>query len=127
MNKAEEYVCPKCFNMVNECTCDYMPHYLIWIDSGIQKHVRILNEKGYKTNNSCESHNKNGNMYISFVFDYGFGDTLPLPKHFKRMKNNVVSFMYDRKATDEEFNTQKKQRLADLLEWCLELPIIERN
>lgn len=118
------YVCPHCFHTLDECTCEiYLPYHLIWIDRGIQEHVRILNQKGYKTTNSCESHNKNTNMYISFAYDYGFGDTLPMPNGFDLMKShNAVSFLYKGKTTDEEFEVQKKEHLADLLEWCRNLP-----
>lgn len=118
------YVCPHCFYTLDECKCENsLPYYLIWIDKGIQEHVRILNQKGYRTNDSCESHSKYMNMYISFVYDYGFGDTLPLPNGFKRMKkNSAVSVLYNNKMTDEEFEIQKKEHLANLLEWCNSLP-----
>ena len=118
------YVCPYCFNTLDECICEgYLPYHLIWIDSGIQEHVRVLNQKGYRTVDSCESHSKYGNMYISFVYDYGFGDTLPLPNGFERMKKNgAVSFIYKSGITDEEFEEQKREHLSNLLDWCYNLP-----
>lgn len=118
------YVCPHCFCTLDKCKCDCnLPYYLIWVDKGIQEHVKVLNQKGYRTNDSCESHSKYMNMYISFVCDYGFGDTLPLPNGFKRMKKNgAVSVLYNNKITDEEFEMQKKEHLNNLLEWCNSLP-----
>ena len=124
-NVYENYVCPACFNRLHECSCKHglLPHSLIMIDKEIQEHVRILNQKGYITLDSCESHNKYGNMYISFVLDYGFGDTLPLPKGFKKIKkNNAVSAMYDQRLTDEGMENKKNEYLKTLLDWCKDLP-----
>ena len=117
-----EYVCPICFHRIEGCTCRVSPQYLIWVDSGIQEHVRILNEKGYCTTNSYESHNQNGNMYVAFAFDYGF-DEAALPRDFVYMKKHpAVSFMYKRRTTNEEFAIQKREHLAALLDWCRALP-----
>lgn len=118
----DDYVCPVCFNRVEHCTCYCPQQYLIWVDYGIQEHVRILNQKGYRTANSCESHDQNGNMYVSFVTDYNF-DESTIPDGFKIMRNPyAVSFMYKRKTTDDEFTIQKEQHLKALLDWCINLP-----
>lgn len=120
-----DYVCPKCFNRIEQCTCWCPQQYLIWVDYGIQEHVRILNQKGYTTTNSCESHNQNGNMYIAFAMDYKF-DESALPDGFKIMKKPcAISFMYKRHTTDEEFVIQKKQHLQALLDWCNSLPSLK--
>lgn len=127
----ENYVCPSCFNKLYECSCEhgFLPYNLLMIDSGIQEHVRVLNQKGYTTLDSCESHNRYENMYISFVSDYGFGNTLPLPKGFEKLKkNNAVSIMYGRGCTDGEFEGKKKEYLNNLLDWCRDLPSrVNRN
>ena len=82
----------------------------------------ILNEKGYCTTNSCESHNQNGNMYVAFAFDYGFDETA-LPCDFVYVKKGqAVSFMYKHCPTDEEFAVQKREHLAVLLDWCRASP-----
>lgn len=121
----ENYVCPSCFNKLYECSCEhgFLPYTLLMIDEGIQEHVRVLNQKGYTTLDSCESHTRHENMYISFVRDYGFGKTLPMPEGFDKLKrNNAVSVMYGRSLTDEEFEDKKKEYLSNLLEWCNNLP-----
>lgn len=116
------YVCPHCFNTLNKCTCKlYPPYHLIWIDKGIQEHIRVLNEKGYKTTNCCESHKYPDNLYIMFVNSYGLNKT-KLPSGFKfYKKSNVLSFEYNSKITQEEFEIQKKEKLSCLLEWCKNL------
>ena len=125
MDSYLNYVCPNCFNKVYDCRCigDLMPFHLIMIDNGIQEHVRILNQKGYITLDSCECHSKSCNTYISFRRDYGFGTTLPIPEGFKKLnKNSAVSTMYDTNMTDEEFEKKKQENLNVLLEWCKALP-----
>lgn len=111
---SKDYVCPKCFHRIKECTCPVSPWSLINIDRNIQKHIRILNEKGYKTVYCCESHKPTENMYISFAHDYHF----KAPDGFKKHKN-LISFMYPASITSyEEFIEQKQKHLDSLLEWC---------
>lgn len=119
-----DYVCADCFNTLENCTCKNRPmkKVIIAVDKNIQEHVRILNQKGYITLDCCESHNKHGNMYISFTSDYGFGTALPLPNGFKKLKKCAVSIMYKKNISDEEFSSKKKEYLDTLLEWCNNLP-----
>ena len=127
-----DFVCPNCFKHVENCTCAHRPTSVIWVDCGIQDQVRILNEKGYKTNFCCESHNQDGNMYISFAEvdgnRYKF-DKETLPEGFelwdKKKSHVAISFMYKRRTTDEQFVVQKRQHLQALLEWCESLPPYE--
>lgn len=116
-----EYVCPQCFNSPEHCTCEHMPSYLMQIDRNIQEHIRVLQQKGYRTTSCCESHTPHGNMYINFAFDYGFGDTIPLPDGFE-MRKRCVSYMYKRGTSDDEYKTQKARHLKALLDWCKSLP-----
>lgn len=126
----ENYVCPKCFYTLDKCKCTSFPHYNIWwIDKGIQEHVRVLNEKGYKTQYSCESHTPQDNLYIMFYNKYDFGNTLPVPEGFKCKNNvNTIEHVYGKdsktrkKMTKEEFETEKRKHLDVLLEWCKSLP-----
>ena len=123
-----DYVCEKCFHRPMECTCNFKPWSLRFIDRGIQEHVRILNEKGYITNGCCESHYKGvcTNINICFIRDYGFGKTLPLPDGFKAMKShNAIIYEYKniKKITEEEMNAQKEVQMDKLLEWCRSLPM----
>lgn len=119
----DNYVCPKCFYTMDKCTCDVFPNYHItWIDKGIQEHVRILNEKGYRTQFSCESHTPGGNMYIMFC-NNSFADYVPIPDGFKHIKSNkIIEHKYDRKISDSEFQEQKGKHLDILLQWCKSLP-----
>lgn len=128
-NVYENYVCPTCFNKLYECSCKHglLPHTLLMIDEGVQEHVRLLNKKGYITLDSCESHNKYGNLYISFVYDYGFGKSVMLPNGFKKLnKNHAVSIMYDQNLSDKEYEDKKQEYLETLLHWCEDLPVYKR-
>jgi len=129
------YVCPRCFNNVDVCKCDGKAYYsLWWIDRGIQEHIRILNEKGYKTQYSCESHNPLDNLYIAFFRDNSFGKSIPIPDGFHLKGNGkTLEHIYGKdsktrkKMTIEEFEVEKKKCLDTLLEWCKALPEQEKN
>lgn len=121
----ENYVCPRCFNSPYKCVCDSFgkPQYLIRIDKSMQKHVKMLNDKGYVTVGCCESHNKYMNMHIGFNMDYGFGKDIAIPDGFVIMKRPfAVSYSYDYKISDEEFENKKIEMLDVLWEWCCSLP-----
>lgn len=112
----KEYVCPRCFNTIDKCTCDVQPRELINIDSGIQEQIRILNTKGYITRYCCESHNPNDGIYIAFVKEYGF-DNMP-DGFFYRKRMKFMYHLYKCKMDTEEFNKNKQAHLDKLLDWC---------
>ena len=117
------YVCPYCMHTLNNCTCDLFPPYnLIFIDKNIQEHIRILNEKGYRTTGCCEGHDKVCiNTYIAFVKDY-FNDT-NIPEGFRyNKKRKMVTYTYSTRLTKENMEKLKKEKLETLLEWCKNLP-----
>lgn len=118
------YVCPHCFNRVNKCTCELWPPYnLIWVDTHIQEHVRILNNKGYKTRFSCEGHN--GYIHIIFSSEYGFNE-MELPNGYVyNPKKLELKYVLNNELLKEEREKQKFEALDNLLEWCKNL--IERN
>ena len=124
------YVCPRCFHQIDKCSCDSKPYYsLWWIDINIQEVVRILNEKGYKTQYSCESHDAYDNLYLSFYYHYGFGKELPVPEGFKvKSSGKTIEHIYGKdsrarkKMTEEQFEAEKKLCLDNLLEWAKTLP-----
>ena len=60
----KDFVCPYCFNNITKCDCNNYIEYLIRIDRNIQEHIRILNDKGYKTRFCCEGHDTY--IYIRF-------------------------------------------------------------
>lgn len=127
MNKRKDvydnYVCPYCMNRLENCSCKLFPPYeLIYIDKNIQEHIRILNEKGYRTRACCEAHvDVCYNTYIAFVNNYF--DDIEEPKGFEyNKKSRVVQCFYKSKITEEEMELAKKEKLASLLEWCKSLP-----
>lgn len=117
------YVCPYCWHTLNNCTCDvFPPYHLIFVDKNIQEHIRILNEKGYRTIGCCEGHMKVCiSTYISFARDY-FND-ISLPDGFKyNKKRKMISYTYSTRLTKENMENIKKEKLEMLLEWCKNLP-----
>ncbi|MCI7743592.1 hypothetical protein MSS88_02060 [bacterium] len=136
-----DYVCHKCFRQIEDCTCRFYPYSLLQIDEEIQEQIRILNvDKKYCTNGSCSGHeNKNpmgkeegAPLYVSFIMDYGFGTTIPLPEGFKYTKSkNVISYelnaRQEREMTPEEKETARQKELQILLEWCKNLPVNTRR
>lgn len=117
------YICPYCWNTLNNCSCDlFPPYHLIFIDKNIQEHVRILNEKGYRTTACCEGHMKVCiNTYIAFADNY-FVD-VGTPEGFKYdKKRKMVTYSYSAKLTKAKMEEIKKEKLEILLEWCKNLP-----
>lgn len=120
----KDYVCPNCFNTLENCVCELRPYHLIMIDSGVQEHIRTLRNKGYITTGCCESHEDICiSIYISFNIDYGFGKTISLPEGFKFNKNkNAIIYDFNRKLSVDKIATEKEKKLRELLEWCKNLP-----
>ena len=109
------YVCPYCWNALNKCTCELFPPYqLVFIDKNIQEHIRILNEKGYRTTGCCEGHAKVCiNTYIAFADNY-FDDT-GLPGGFKYdKKRKIIAYSYSTRLTKEAIEEVKKEKLDTL-------------
>ena len=120
------YVCPYCWHTLNKCKCDlFPPYHLILVDKNIQEHVRVLNEKGYRTTASCEGHREVCiNTYIAFAKDYT--NEIDIPDGFKyNKKRKIISYTYSQKLTEEDMEEIKKEKLRILLEWCKSLP--DRN
>lgn len=117
------YVCPYCWNTLENCTCKlFPPYHLILIDKHIQEHIRILNEKGYRTTSCCEGHREICiNTYVAFADDYF--KKISTPEGFKYdKKRRIVTYTYSTKLTEEKMEELKKEKLAILLEWCKNLP-----
>jgi hypothetical protein len=122
-NAYMNYICPYCWNTLDNCTCDlFPPYHLILIDRNIQEHIRILNEKGYRTTACCEGHREVClNTYIAFANNY-FGD-IKAPDGFEYDKQRrIVTYTYSKKLTKEEMEELKKEKLNKLLKWCNDLP-----
>ena len=119
----ENFVCPYCWNTLDNCTCDlFPPCHAIFIDKNIQEHIRILNEKGYHTMACCEGHRTVClNTYIAFTDDY-FVDT-ELPEGFEwDKKRRIITYTYSMKLTVERMQELKREKLGTLLKWCKSLP-----
>lgn len=117
------YICPYCWNTLDNCTCDlFPPYHLIFIDKNIQEHIRILNEKGYRTTACCEGHREVCiNTYIAFSDNY-FKDT-GMPDGFKYdKKRRIINYTYSTKLTEKKMEELKKEKLETLLDWCKSLP-----
>ena len=120
------FVCPYCWNTLDECTCKiFPPYHLMFIDRNIQKHIRVLNEKGYYTTACCEAHkNVCNDTYIAFAINYF--DNIDMPEGFKyNKKRNIVAHTYSTKLTEEKLEELKKENLSVLLKWCESLPNIK--
>ena len=117
------YVCPYCWNTLNKCACElFPPYHLIFIDKNIQEHIKILNEKGYKTVGCCEGHSKICiNTYIAFSDDY-FKE-ISIAEGFKYdKKRRIINYTYSQKLTEEKMEELKAEKLKALLEWIKNLP-----
>ncbi len=117
------YVCPYCWNTLDSCTCSlFPPYHLIFIDRKIQEHIRLLNEKGYKTTACCEGHmDVCINTYIAFANNY-FKD-IDTPDGFDYdEKRRIITYTYSLKLAKEEMENLKNEKLRILLEWCKNLP-----
>lgn len=117
------YVCPYCWNTLDSCTCKlFPPYHLIYIDNNIQEHIRILNEKGYRTMACCEGHKDVCiNTYIAFANNY-FKD-IDTPDGFEYdKKRRMITYTYSTKLEEKEMEELKKEKLKTLLDWCKSLP-----
>lgn len=117
------YICPYCWYTLDNCTCElFPPYHLIFIDRNIQEHIRLLNEKGYRTTACCEGHKGICfSTYICFANDYFEG--VEPPEGFKyNKKRRIVEYIYSTRLTEEEMEELKKENLETLLEWCNSLP-----
>ena len=117
------YVCPYCWNTLDNCTCElFPPYHLVFIDRNIQGHIRILNEKGYRTTGCCEGHKTTCiNTYVAFAEDY-FEETGIVEGFKYDKKRRMVSYTYSQKLTEEKMEKLKAEKLKILLDWIKNLP-----
>ena len=125
---SENYVCPNCWNQVQNCICEYYPPWqLIMVDVNIQEVVRLLNQKGYHTIGCCESHyDGNPILYIAFMTRYNIG----LPDGFTYAKGKTSVDYYFKKddlKTKEKYEKIKMEKINALLEWAKSLPDNSKN
>ena len=125
LNMYRNYVCPHCFNQINKCVCKlYPPYNLILIDIGMQEIIRKLNNKGYITRYSCESHyTYSFSIYINFIKKYDFKK---MPEGFKK-QDNQITIRHEIKNINNEksFNEEKEKYINILKEWVESLDPIK--
>ena len=113
-----EYVCPHCFNNIDNCTCKTYPYYLIQIDRLILPAIKELNYKGYITSACCAGHVEDGksiNIYIAFENEYGFSS---IPKGAKYSKTGYsISYNFPNDLTKEDRITLQEKCLNQIFEW----------
>ena len=116
------YVCPSCFERLENCKCKFAPWSLMMVDENIQEVIRILNQKAYITNGCCESHyDGNPILYVSFIEPYNIG----LPEGFAFSKQKTcIDYVFKKKelTTKEKYEELKAKKLNALLEWAKSLP-----
>lgn len=119
-----DYVCRSCFRPLGKCACSpSWTRSLVHIDRGIQEVVATLNLKGYQTDYCCEGHSPDYSTYLSFRRHYGIAESLPVPEGFKYVKGRACLYaIRPKKASEEELEQVKAERLASLLEWSQGLP-----
>ena len=110
---SKNYVCPICFNQIQNCTCIYPSYNLIMVDNRVQEAVRVLNQKGYITVDSCEGHFENivPNTYISFV-----NKIQSAPAGFNN-EGKVVRKIYHC-SSKNVFEKEKREAIKNLTDWA---------
>jgi len=118
--KACVYVCPRCFNKIEKCTCDMLPFELIHIDKNILPIIKILNEKGYFTDMCCEGHiGKTQNPFIYISFRKGYKIKTPAPKGVVYNEGGLRADIPG--SSDEAKKRNKRNLLKSIYEWACEL------
>ena len=117
------YVCPHCWNTLDNCICElFPPYHLIFIDRNIQEHIRLLNDKGYRTIGCCEGHRERCiNTYITFPEDYFKKISTPEGFEYDK-KRRTITYTYSPSMTEEKMEELKVEKLAVLLKWIKNLP-----
>ena len=123
--KDYRYVCPLCFNTVEQCECPQYPETLIQLDKRMVPIIRELNRKLYRTTWSCEGHVGHfEKIMIMFQKDYKFKKK-SIPKGFEYSGIGISAEITG--SSDDAKKRNKRRLLNDLYEWAcsLEDPLSE--
>ena len=120
-------VCSNCFARLDKCNCKCTNKHSFFVDKNIQPILEILNNKGYKTLYSCESHTEISPydfcMYIMFKE--------PIPKELQNIKdfsfekkNTIIQYLITdvEKKSIIELVKEKEIHLKMLYNWSKSLP-----
>ncbi len=111
------YVCPNCFNVLKECTCDMYPWTLIQIDKKIHPIIKELNRKCFYTEMCCEGHiGTNEFIYIEFKGKYKIK---PLPNGFEGDGSYIRGEIKGKSIESKKNN--KRRLLKELYDWAIHL------
>ena len=109
------YVCPYCFNKLEDCACHRFPESLIQIDRNIWPIIKVLNNKWYFTEHCCEGHiGSNESMFISFKKNYK--TRVPLPEGFAGEDGYLYAVIPGRSEQAKKRN--KRNLLNALYAWA---------
>lgn len=105
-----KYLCPHCWNEVEECCCSSYPYFLIQIDAGMTDIVKMLNLKGYKTTSTCEGHFESAIKQLQINFKEKYN--IKLPNEFY---NDGWGIRYNYTSTTKEVFEKEKNKILKLL------------
>lgn len=111
---AKDYVCPKCFNRINKCICNYSTDNLIMIDYKIQNAIKILNQKKYYTTACCEGHYRGKNIDTSIYITF---KNIPLTIPYNWHKSRNGFYYYIKPKNKKQFKEEQKTGLENLYTW----------
>ena len=118
----KSFVCPKCFNQINNCTCKFIPDYLIGIDEEMQYAIKILNQKRYVTQYCCCGHTnvktEDGKYFLSMYIQFANNiDIVSVPDGWNKDRNNAIYSKIYYPKTKKLFYEIQKQELEKLNKW----------
>ena len=108
-----DYVCPVCFQQIQNCKCDIAPNTLIMIDQKIQWAIQQLNYKGQRTQACCAGHynfKEASVIYIYFLYK-----PKDAPKNWE-IKNNGIYYICFPKNKNE-FDLIQNKAFNSLKHW----------
>ena len=122
------YVCPHCFEQISKCKCEVYPQNLLHIDINLQKPIREINKKGYRTLGCCEGHfdKHDTELYIVINLDMD-KDFAELPQGFKsyrQLPSSAYKIYYEYQSNEDEenFELEKQNSINRLNAWIDAMP-----
>lgn len=120
---SKNYVCPRCWQRIEHCTCDYAPYNLIMIDEALQEAIRTLNYKGYYTEASCAGHYYKSDATVSIYISFYQWQINIIPEGWKHIGKGIYYFFIPK--TKAEFKILQTNEINKLLNWINQLEAIK--